>query len=154
MEELETARGQEALEPASTRRTGPQDAHNSEPSAWFEDPVGLSQDTGRVAELIEGAAADGARKRGVEERKVLRVRPNEGWICPDRASSPVRLSQHGGGDVYSGREAAVEVAAQAAGIQTRGATQIEVAAFAVGTDEAGDDLELPLIREGFTSEEA
>src|ERR671916_3027105 len=148
MEEVDTASGEEALEPASTRRAGPQDAHNSEPSAWFEDPVGLSHDTGRVAELIEGAAADGARKRGVEERKVLRVRPNEGWICPDRASSPVRFSQHGGGDVYSDSEAAVEVAAQAAGIHTRGATQVEVAAFAYGADEAGGDLQLPLGRGG------
>jgi hypothetical protein len=47
----------------------------------------------------------------------------------------------------------VEVAAEAAGVQTCGATQVEVAAAAGGTNEAVDDLQLPLIREGFTGEQ-
>ncbi len=112
--------------------------------------MGLPQDTGRVAELVEGAAADRARERGVEERKVLRVRPDEGRLRPDRVCPPGRLSQHGGGDVYSDGHAAVEVA----GIKSCGATQVEVAATVDGPDEAFDDLKLPVVREGFTGEQA
>src|SRR5215203_4382304 len=91
MEELDTARGEEALEPASMLRAGAQDAHYGEPSARFQDPVGLPQGTCRVAELVEGAAADGPLERGVEERKVLRAR-RSGCGCRDPRSSPGRGS--------------------------------------------------------------
>src|SRR5215203_6647066 len=99
MEELDTARGEEALEPASMLRAGAQDAHYGEPSARFQDPVGLPQGTCRVAELVEGAAADGPLERGVEERKVLRVRPDERGVRPDRVRPTGRFSEHGGGDI-------------------------------------------------------
>src|SRR5918993_5670244 len=154
VEEPDAARGEQALEPASTRRGGTQDAHDGETPAGFEDPARLPQYTGRVAELVEGAAADGARERGVEERKLLRARPDKGRLRPSHASSPGPFSQHGRGDIYSDGDAAVEVAAEAAGVEARGATQVEVAASADGTDEAFDDLQLPLVRERFAGEQA
>src|SRR5215212_1298545 len=154
MEECDAARGQQALEPAPVWRAGAEDAHDGEPSAGFEDPVGLPQDACGVAELVKGAAADGARERAVEEREVLRVRPYEGRVRSDRACSPGRFPQHGGGDVYPDDFPTVEPAAQAAGVEACGAAKVEVAAASDRADEACDDLELPLVREGFTGEQA
>ena len=65
-----------------------------------------------------------------------------------------RFSQHRGGYVYTDGDAAVEVGAEAAGIQSCGAAQVEVAAAADGTDETFDDLQLPLVREGLAGEQA
>ena len=91
-------------------------------------------------------------KEAPDERKVLRARPDEGRLRPGSARPPGSFSQHGRGDIYS--DGAVEVAAEAAGVEACGATQVEVATAADGSDEAFDDLQLPLVREGFAGEQA
>src|SRR5918994_5954262 len=151
LEEPDAAGGEQALEEPPAERAGAQDAHDGEASTPFEDATGLAQGTGRVSELVQGAAAEGPGEAGVGERGMMGVRPDEGGSGPDLSGAAGGFFQHGGGDVHADHFALVaERVGQAARVEAGRAPEVDEPATALEVHDLRDDLQLSPLREGFT----
>jgi hypothetical protein len=122
----------ETLETSSARGPGTEDAHDGEASAGYEDAARLTQDQGRVPELIQCTAADGPREGAVGELEVVGVYPREGRLRADPVGATGSLLEHRRRDVYADDGAViVEGAGQAAGVEAGGAAEVEIAPAAL-----------------------
>jgi hypothetical protein len=146
-EEPDAAGGEEALEEAPVRARGREDAHDGQAGAGFEDAVGLPEGRGRVAELVEGAAADGAGEAGVGEGEGGRVgATKEGGRRPSGPGGRPRGAWRGR-CLCRRRPRVAKSAGEVAGVEARGAAEVEVEAAAFEAYLLRDDLYLALVRE-------